>query len=211
MKSIYSKKDIMRIYHYFIFFFCLLLISNSSFAQYTYQKPVEKFSPDLEHISKFEVGFHYGPAWTMGSIQDYAKVGQSFSLNLGSYDGKWYLGTEFTITSWRDYQDKHGASELNFKETNFLCLVNAKYFIGEGKVKPYFGMGTDLITLAWEIIEPEDEDDGYDSDDRNYNAWFVPSFGIRWEMGPDFSGNIGFSANLSSNYDFMRLQLGIVF
>lgn len=207
----------MKIYIYLVSIFSLLLIANSSFAQYTYQKPVEKYSPDIDHISKFEVGFHYGPAWTLGSIQDYAKVGQSFSLNLGFYDGILYWGTEFTITSWSDYQDKQGAGELNFEQTNFLWLVNAKYFIGEGKVQAYFGLGTDLISLAIAIIVPEDEDDCYYSDsydeDRilNYNAWFVPSFGIRWKMGPNVSGNIGFSANFSDNYDSLRLQLGIVF
>ncbi|MBN2596161.1 MAG: hypothetical protein JXR82_05175 [Marinifilaceae bacterium] len=194
----------------------IILLANYSFAQYTYEKPVEKYSPDIDHISKFEAGFHYGPAWTSGDVKEFAKLGSAFSLDLGVNSGNFYFGTEFTLTSWRDYYDTGYADEINFKETNFLWLVNAKLFLGEGKVKPYIGLGTDLITIALEIIDPEDEDDCYysncyEEDDRNYNAWLVPSFGIRWEMGPNVSGNIGFSANLSRNYDFIRLQLGIVF
>ncbi|MDM8160174.1 hypothetical protein QUH73_10150 [Labilibaculum sp. K2S] len=194
----------------------IILLANYSFAQYTYEKPVEKYSPDIDHISKFEVGFHYGPAWTSGDVKEFAKSGGAFSLDLGVNTGHFYLGTEFTITSWRDYYDIGYADDINFKETNFLWLVNAKLFLGEGKVKPYIGLGTDLITIALGIIDPEDEDDcdySYYDDNhyRDYNAWLVPSFGIRWEMGPDISGNIGFSANFSRNYDFIRLQLGIVF
>ncbi|BAX78759.1 hypothetical protein [Labilibaculum antarcticum] len=207
----------MKIYIYLASILPFLLISNSSFAQYTYQKPVEKYSPDVDHISKFEVGFHYGPAWTLGGVKEFAKSGSAFSLDLGVNSGHVYVGTEFTITSWKDYYDTGGANELNFEQTNFLWLVNAKYLIGEGKVQAYFGMGTDLISLAIAIIVPEDDDDCYYSDcyddDRilNYNAWFVPSFGIRWKMGPKVSGDIGFSANFSDNYDSLRLQVGIVF
>ncbi len=194
----------------------IVLLANQSFAQYTYEKPVEKYSSDIDHISKFEVGFHYGPAWTSGDVKEFSKSGSAFSLNLGSYDGMVYWGTEFTVTFWRDYYDIGYADEINFKETNFLWLMNAKLFLGEGKVKPYIGLGTDLITIALGIIDPEDEDDcdySYCNDNhyKDYNAWLVPSFGIRWEMGSDISGNIGFSANFSRNYDFIRLQLGIVF
>jgi hypothetical protein len=197
--------------------FAIGLLSNHSFAQYTYQKPVEHSSVDIDRESKFEVGFHYGLAWTSGDVREYAKYGSAFSLDLGANSGNFYFGTEFTLTSWQDYNDTGYADEINFEETNFLWLIHAKVFLGDGKVKPYFGLGTDLITIALGIIDSEDEEDSYysescdDNNYRDYNAWLVPSVGIRWEMGPDISGNIGFSANFSRNYDFIRLQVGIVF
>lgn len=201
----------------FLFVLYVCIISTNTYAQYTYQKPVVKESIDIDHQSGFEIGFHYGPAWTSGNVREFAKSGGAFSLDLGVNSGTFYFGTEFTITSWRDYYDSSEASELNFEDTNFLWLVHAKVFLGEGKVRPYFGLGTDLISLALGVIEPEDDDDCYysscyyEEENRNYNAWIVPSFGVRWEMGPNLSGNIGFSANFSENYDFIRLQLGIVF
>ena len=214
VQKLTCKNDIMK--NYFFLLSSLLLFTSSSFAQYTYQKPVKKNTVNIDRKDEFEIGFHYGPAWTLGDSKEFAKSGGSFSLDLGVTFNNFYFGTEFTVTYWRDYYDISDAEELNFEETNFLCLIHAKVFFWDGKVKPYIGLGTDLISLAWGIINPEDEDecyysDCYDSDDRNYNAWLVPSFGIRWEMGPDISGNIGFSANFSSNYDFIRLQLGIVF
>ncbi|PKQ63024.1 hypothetical protein BZG02_09635 [Labilibaculum filiforme] len=190
--------------------------ANYSVAQYTYAKPVEKNEINIDRKDSFEIGFNFGTAWTLGKAKYFAKSGTAFSLDLGVNSNNLYFGTEFTVTSWRDYLDNGDAGDLNFEKTNFLWLIHAKIFLGDGKVKPYFGAGTDLISLALAIILSEDEDDFYYSncnDDRklNYNAWFVPSCGIRWEMGPDISGNIGFSANFSDNYDFIRLQLGIVF
>lgn len=189
------------------FFLC----SNVSMAQYTYQKK----EPEESKVSEFEVGFHFGPAWTSGDVKEYAQKGNSFSFDLGVNSGVFYLGTEFTITSWNDFKDSADAEDLNFQETNFLWLANAKLFLGEGKVKPYLGLGTDLISLGESIFTYEDDDCYYncnDSDDEsNYNAWIVPNFGVRWEMGPDVSGNVGFSMNASDNYTFLRLQLGIVF
>lgn len=188
-----------------------LLCSLVSMAQYTYQEKVPKESKG----SEFEVGFHYGLAWTSGDVKEYVKNGNSFSLDLGVNSGVFYVGTEFTFTSWNDFKDFADAEELNFEETNFLWLVHAKLFLGEGKVKPYFGLGTDLISLGESIFTYEDDDCYYtcnDSDDEsNYNAWIVPNFGVRWEMGPDVSGNVGFSVNASEKYTFLRLQLGIVF
>jgi len=77
-------------------------------------------------------------------------------------------------------------------------------------------LDTDLVTVVLGIIDPEDDCcDGYYCDhydnDRNNNAWIVPSVGIRFDMGSDVSGNVGLSANFSDNYDFIRLQVGIVF
>lgn len=191
----------------------LLLYSVVSMAQYSYQEKVPKVSKG----SEFEVGFHYGPAWTSGDVKEYAQKGNSFSLDLGVNSGVFYVGTEFTLTSWNDFKDAADAEELNFEETNLLWLVHAKLFMGEGKVKPYLGLGTDLISLGESIFTYEEDDcyDNYtcnDSDEEsNYNAWIVPNFGVRWEMGPDVSGNVGFSVNASDKYTFLRLQVGIVF
>ena len=201
-----------------LLFVLLIFIFNASLlqAQYAYQKPVQRENVNLDRKDKFEIGLHYGPAWTTGDAKSFAKSGDAFSLDLGVHSNNFYFGSEFTLTSWRDFKDTNEASDMNFDDVNFLWLMHAKIFMGDGKVKPYFGLGTDLITIVLGIIEPDDEDCCYDSycdhdDDRNYNAWIVPSVGVRWEMGPDVSGNIGLSANLSDNYDFIRLQVGIVF
>ncbi|MDE5417347.1 hypothetical protein L3049_04935 [Labilibaculum sp. DW002] len=202
-----------------LLFTLLVFVFNASLlhAQYSYEKPVQRETVNLDRKDKFELGFHYGPAWTTGDSKYFAKSGNSFSLDLGVHSNNFYFGSEFTLTSWRDFKDSNEASEMNFDDVNFLWLMHAKIFMGDGKVKPYFGLGTDLITIVLGILEPDDEDCCYDSycdhydDDRNYNAWIVPSVGIRWDMGPDVSGNIGLSANLSDNYDFIRLQVGIVF
>lgn len=193
-----------------------LLISVLSFGQYTYLKPVKHHEVNLNRKDKFEIGLHYGRAWTIGDTRDFALRGNAFSLDMGINSNNLYFGTEFTISSWQDFKNSNEAGDVNFNEVNFLWLLNAKVFLGDGKVKPYLGAGTDLVTIVLGIIDPEDEDccdysHCHHDDDRKYNAWFVPTVGIRWEMGPDVSGNVGFSVNLSDNYDFIRLQLGIVF
>ncbi len=202
----------------FVLFVLLFFVSNANLlqAQYSYQKPVQHEKVNLDRKDKFDIGFHYGAAWTTGSTKDFAKSGNAFSLDLGVNANNLYFGTEFTLTTWRDFKDSDQADDLNFEDVNFLWLMHAKIFLGDGKVKPYLGVGTDLVTIILGVIEPDDED--WDShyycnhdDDRDYNAWFVPSVGLRWEMGPDVSGNIGLSGNFSGNYDFIRLQVGIVF
>jgi hypothetical protein len=195
---------------------------NAQNVYHSYDRPKESDKIDLKttrEVSKsdnFEVGFHYGPAWTSGHTKDFAKKGNSFSMHLGANNGNVYFGTELSITSWKNYQDVPEAKELNFNETNFLWLVQTKLFLGEGDVQPYIGCGTDLISFGESILTAnEEEDDGYyssyDDEPKNYNAWFVPSFGIRWKMGKDVSGNVGLSADLSGNYSYTRLQLGLVF
>ncbi|WP_321298848.1 hypothetical protein [Marinifilum fragile] len=203
----------------------VLLTSNFLMAQHvyhSYDRP--KTSKHLTDQSgkveskgdNFELGFHYGPAWTSGDTKDFARRGSTFSMNLGANNGRVYFGTEFSITSWKDYQEIPEAKELNFNETNFLWLVQTKLFLGEGNVQPYIGCGTDLISFGEAILTAEDEEeDGYYSsyyeEEKNYNTWFVPSFGLRWKMGKDLSGNVGLSADLSRNYSYTRLQVGIVF
>jgi hypothetical protein len=198
---------------------CLVFISSILTAQnqkYSVNEQAEYKEQSVERGSKFEVGFHFGPAWTSGDATEFAKSGNAFSIDLGANSGNFYIGTELTITSWKDFVDSQEAEEVNFEETTFLWLANAKLFMGEGNVQPYIGLGTDLISLADYMINSDEDDDCYDShhhhdDELDYNAWFVPSFGIRWRMGPDVSGNIGLSGNFSGNYSFVRLQLGIVF
>jgi len=195
----------------------LLIHTLTTSAQYSNIKPLENSNENFQRTSKFEIGFHYGSAWTPGDVKEFAKNGGAFSLDLGVNSGTFYFGTELTFTSWTDFVDSQDAEELNFEESNFLWLVHTKLFLGEGKVKPYLGIGTDLISLGEAILDSEDDDCYHNSyhcacdDEPNYNAWFVPSFGIRFAMGPDVSGNIGFSVNSSRDYTFTRLQIGIVF
>jgi hypothetical protein len=198
----------------FLILFSFLLSAQNQ--KYSVNEEAEYHEEQVERGSKFEVGFHFGPAWASGDAKDFAKSGNAFSLDLGANSGNFYIGTELTITSWKDFVDSQEAEDANFEETTFLWLANARLFMGEGNVQPYIGLGTDLITLADYMISPDDDDDCYDSnhhhnDELDYNAWIVPSFGIRWKMGPDVSGNIGLTGNFSGNYSFVRLQLGIVF
>ena len=203
----------------------VLLACNFLSAQnvyHSYDRPIKKdnldFSPKKEKHRKsdLEVGFHYGPAWTSGETKDFANNGSSFSMNLGANNGVFYFGTELNVTHWKDYNNKQEAKDLNFNETNFLWLVHTRIFLGEGKVQPYLGMGTDLLSFGEYLITNEEDDDDryscYDDDEpKNYNAWVVPNFGVRWKMGEEISGNVGFSADLSQNYSYVRLQLGLVF
>lgn len=202
-----------------------LLTCNFLMAQnvyHTYDRPKTTDNLDLkkERVEakddNFEVGFHYGPAWTSGHAKDFAKKGNTFSLNMGANNGRVYFGTELSITHWKDYNESPEAKDLNFNDTNFLWLVQTKLFMGEGKVQPYIGCGTDLISFGEAIltVEDDEEDDyysSYDDEPKNYNAWFVPNFGIRWKMGKELSGNVGLSADLSGNYSYTRLQVGLVF
>jgi hypothetical protein len=195
--------------------FGLLIHSLTTIAQYQGAVSVSAQEKDIKSNSKFEIGFHYGPAWTSGQTKDFATKGNTFSMDLGSNNGLIYFGTEISITHWKDYNKLPEAKDLNFNETNFLWLVQTKLFMGEGKVQPYIGCGTDLISFGESILTVDEEEDdyysNYDEEHRNYNAWIVPNFGIRWKMGKDLNGNVGFSADLSGNYSYTRLQIGLVF
>jgi len=117
----------------------LIIIVNLPYAQYTYEKPVEREKVNLDSKDKFELGLHYGSAWMTGDSQDIAKSGNSFSLDLGVNSNNFYFGTEFTLTSWRDFKDSNESNDLNLDDVNFLWLMHAKIFMGDGQVKPYFG------------------------------------------------------------------------
>jgi hypothetical protein len=198
---------------------CNLLVAQNVYHSYDNSKSNYHLdlSPkkDKHRESDLEVGFHYGPAWTTGETKDFATKGNSFSMNLGANNGLFYFGTELSVTHWKDHNNKKEAKELKFNETNFLWLVQTKIFLGEGKVQPYIGCGTDLISFGESILTSHKDDDEYYSsyydEVKNYNAWLVPGFGLRWKMGEGISGNVGINADLSRNYSYTRLQVGIVF
>ncbi|MDQ2178863.1 hypothetical protein [Marinifilum sp. D714] len=202
----------------------VLLTSNFLMAQHVYHSHDRpKTSDNLEFSDKkekhrtsdLEVGFHYGPAWTSGETKNFASKGSSFSMNLGANNGLFYFGTELSVTHWKDHNSTQESKDLNFNETNFLWLIHTRIFLGEGKVQPYLGMGTDLLSFGEYLITNEEDDDDYysryEDEPKNYNAWVVPNFGVRWKMGEEITGNVGFSADLSQNYSYVRLQLGLVF
>jgi len=180
----------------------------------TPKQKIENKLTNQENKAKFEFGLHYGKAWTTGKTKELAKSGDAFGINMGVNNGTFYIGTELTISNWKNFQKSKKAEDANFKKSNFLWLAQVKIFLGDGDVKPYIGIGTDLISLV-RIATKSKEDNEYNhrhvqKEQLNYNAWVSPTFGLRWKMGT-VNGNLGFTANLSKNYGFNQLQLGIVF
>ena len=198
----------------------LLVAFSKTRAQekyYTYKKPARKEKIDIDHIAEFEVGFHAGKNWTVGNTREIADFGQVYSLNIGSNNGIFYWGTEFNLKFWDEILDSKKAGRKDFSKKQFLWLFQFKWFWGERKVQPYFGFGADFLSLTEEILFPDKEDE-YDysyykeKDDKflNYNAWFAPGVGLRCKLRPKISADISFNADLSDNYDSIRLQVGVV-
>lgn len=194
----------------------LLLSYSHSIAQvkyYQYSKSVKKDKLDLDLITEFEIGFHTGCNWTIGSASKIARSGQVYSLNLGWNNGRFYGGTEFNLKFWDEVLNKDKANKLNFNRKQFLCLLHAKWYVCKGKVQPFLGVGTDFLSLAETIINPKEEEEDYRQHDNdnflNYNAWFVPALGIRSKLRSNLFADLTFSLDHSDHYDSMRLQLGI--
>ncbi len=202
--------------------FFILLISflfsfkaKSQEKYYQYSKPVRKAKIDLDLITEFEIGFHSGRNWTIGSSKNIAKAGQVHSLNLGWNNGKFYGGTEFSLKFWDQILNDKKANKVDFNQKQFLCLLHMKWYVCKGNVKPFLGVGTDLLSIVEAIVNPRDNDDeDYRQDyeeDRilNFNAWFVPTVGIRCKLRSRLFADITCSVDHSDNYDSMRLQVGI--
>lgn len=208
--------------NYKTFFFSLLIsflfsfIAKSQEKYYQYSKPVGKYKIDLDLITEFEIGFHSGRNWTIGSSKNIARAGQVHSLNLGWNNGKFYGGVEFSLKFWDQILNDNKANKVNFNQKQFLCLLHMKWYVCKGNVQPFFGVGTDLLSVAEGILNPRDDDEDYSRDieeDRflNYNAWFVPAVGVRCKLRSSLFADITCSVDHSDNYDSMRLQVGFIY
>lgn len=191
-------------------------IAKSQEKYYQYSKPVGKYKIDLDLITEFEIGFHSGRNWTIGSSKNIARVGQVHSFNLGWNNGKFYGGAEFSLKFWDQILNDNKANKVNFNQDQFLCLLHMKWYVCKGNVQPFLGVGTDLLSVAEGILNPRDDEEDYSRDieeDRffNYNAWFVPAVGVRCKLRSGLFGDISCSVDHSDNYDSMRLQVGIAY
>lgn len=201
-----------------IFLFLLLIFTASLLhAQYTYKKSVKKEKLDLDLITEFEIGFHAGRNWTLGSSKNIAKVGQIYSLNVGWNNGRLYAGTEFSLKIWDQILNDNKAEDTDFNQKQFLFLLHMRWYPWKGNVQAFLGVGTDLITIAEVILNPinDDFDDyrSYEDEDRfsNYNAWFVPTLGVRCKLQEYLFADVSFSIDHSNKYDSMRMQVGICY
>jgi len=198
-----------------VFMFLFSLLSKSQEKYYQYSKPTHKDKVNLDLITEFEIGFHAGKNWTLGSTNDFARTGHVYSLNIGWNNSKFYGGTEFSLKYWDEILSDKKANEADFNQKQFLWLVHMKWYITKGDVQPFLGVGTDLLSIAEGILNPKDKDDeNYHrnlDEDRflNYNAWFVPTIGVRFKLKDKLFTDITYALDHSDNYDSMRLQIGI--
>jgi hypothetical protein len=195
--------------------FCISFTSYSQQEFYKYSKSSRKEKINIDLITEFEIGFHAGTNWTLGSTTNIAQYGQVFSLNLGWNNGKIYGGTEFNLKFWNQILNDEKAREINFKQNQFLWLLHMKWYMKQGGVQPFLGAGTDLVTIAEGILNPKDDDwkrDDYeDHKFFNYNAWFVPTVGIRFKVRKYLYSEISSTIDISDNYNSMRLQVGFIY
>ncbi|WP_282014593.1 hypothetical protein [Marinifilum flexuosum] len=196
--------------------FCWLT-SQSQEKYYQYSKSTSKNKVDLDLITEFEIGFHAGPNWTIGNTRKIASFGQVYSLNMGWNDGKFYFGTEFNLRFWDEILNDSKANRVDFNNQQFLWLLHIKYYVIKGDVQPFLGVGTDFLSLIDHAINPSDDDD--DTDYRyherqkflNYNAWFVPTAGVRIKIRRYMFAEISSTLDISDNYNSMRLQVGFIY
>ena len=206
--------------------FLLILIALFSFSSksqsnyYQYSNVKSKTKIDLDLINEFEIGFHAGPNWTVGSASKIAQAGHVYSLNFGWNNSKFYGGTEFNLKFWDQILDKDKAADVDFTQKQFLWLLNMKWYITKGKVQPFIGIGTDLLSIANAIFNSDDDDDDrYQYHNRdykrdrflNYNAWFVPTAGVRFKLRRHMFTELSSSLDISDNYNSVRMQVGFIF
>ncbi|NOU59128.1 hypothetical protein [Marinifilum caeruleilacunae] len=203
-----------------IFLAIFSIPAKSQENYYQYSKPKSKAKVDLDLITEFEIGFHAGPNWTVGSASKIAQAGHVYSLNFGWNNSKFYGGTEFNLKFWDQILDEDKAADVDFTQKQFLWLVHMKWYITRGEVQPFIGIGTDLLSIVNEIFDYDyDDDDRYHYHNRdykkdrvlNYNAWFVPTAGVRFKLRKHMFVELSSSFDISDNYNSVRGQVGFIF
>lgn len=192
------------------------LTSKSQQDYYQYSKPKPKYKMDIDLINEFEIGFHAGPAFTIGSTRSIAQYGQIYSLNVGWNNGKFYGGTEFNLRFWDEILNESKANQVDFTKKQFLWLLHMKWYIVKGDVQPFLGVGTDFLSIVEAIVNPKEDnydDINYIEKDKflNYNAWFVPTVGVRFKVRKHLFSELITSFDISDNYNSTRVQLGIIY
>lgn len=201
----------------FVLLFLCCLTSKSQEKYYQYSKSTRKDKIDLDLITEFEIGFHSGPNWTIGNTREIAKFGQVYSLNIGWNNGQIYGGTEFNLRFWDEILNDSKANQVDFNNQQFLWLLHMKWYVIKGDLQPFLGVGTDFLSLIDHAINPSDDDEyiDYSDDERqkflNYNAWFVPSAGVRFKIRKYMFAEISTTLDISDNYNSMRLQVGFIY
>ncbi|PXY03096.1 hypothetical protein DF185_03120 [Marinifilum breve] len=201
----------------FVLLFLCCLTSKSQEKYYQYSKSPRNDKIDLDLITEFEIGFHSGPNWTIGNTRKIAKFGQVYSLNIGWNNGQIYGGTEFNLRFWDEILNDSKANQVDFNNQQFLWLLHMKWYVIKGDIQPFLGVGTDFLSLIDHAINPSDDDEyiDYSDDERqkfiNYNAWFVPSAGVRFKIRKYMFAEISTTLDISDNYNSMRMQVGFIY
>jgi hypothetical protein len=199
--------------------FVVPFISAQSY--YTYSKPKQKVRHDIDLITEFEMGLHYGMNWALGSTTGMVNRADVFSLNLGWNNSKFYWGTEFNLKLWDEILDERLANKKDFNQNQFLWLMHMKWYFLKGSFQPFAGCGTDLLTIGeailYDILSNDDEEEERYNYHRSreklidFNTWFVPCVGIRCKVHSGMFMEMKYSFDLSDNFDAMRLQVGVIY